>query len=58
MVFGQMLTDHHPATWFQKLPIKIRDIHKIEKKRIVLALICLVTKTRKTVQSNDCKQII
>ena len=34
-----------------KFPVTIRDIHKIEKKRILLALVFLAIKIKKNIQS-------
>ena len=33
-----------------KIPVKIRDIHKIEKKTVLSTLVFLVTKTRANIQ--------
>ena len=64
------LSDHHPARTRNvdkgfsreldlntKFSIKITDIHKTEKKRIVSALVFLVMKTGKNIQST-CQNIL
>ena len=40
-----------------KLPVKVREIHKIEK-RILLELVVLVTKIKKKIQSMYQKNIV
>ena len=66
MVFGQICSPARITKNFAKkldfkdtkFPVKVRDIHKIEKKRIPLALVFLVMKIKKNIQSMYQKNVV